>query len=138
MAEAAENSFDVVIVDSTDPVGPATGLFNEAFYRCCCRVLKPDGLLVQQSESPLLHVPLLQSMHQALRTAGFQTVRTLQFPLAIYPSGWWTATIAGNRDLTSFREQAVENKSFPTHYYNAAIHTASFALPSFLQEALRV
>lgn len=136
MAEALENSLDVIIVDSTDPVGPAIGLFNEAFYRSCYRALKTDGILVQQSESPLLHLPLLQSMHQAMRAVGFKMARTLQFPLAVYPSGWWTATLASSGDLMQFREDAVKNKSFPTSYYNAAVHTASFVLPNFLQEAL--
>ena len=53
MRNAAPNSLDVVIVDSTDPVGPAEGLFNKAFYDSCHRALKDDGILVQQSESPL-------------------------------------------------------------------------------------
>lgn len=136
MANAPENSLDVVIVDSTDPIGPAEGLFNIAFYQSCHRALKPDGLLVQQSESPLLHLSLLQSMHQAMREAGFQTTRTLQFPLSVYPSGWWTATVAGNNDLTKFRLADATQKTFVTHYYNVDIHTASFVLPNFLREAL--
>lgn len=135
MAEASEKCLDVIIVDSTDPVGPGEGLFDVAFYQNCRRALKADGLLVQQSESPLLHLTLLKSMHQAMQTAGFQTTRTLQFPLCVYPSGWWTATLAGNSDLTNFRLVAVENKTFPTYYYNAEVHRASFALPNFLQEA---
>jgi len=136
MANRPENSLDVVIVDSTDPIGPAEGLFNIAFYQSCRRALKPDGLLVQQSESPLLHLSLLQSMHQAMREAGFQTTRALQFPLCVYPSGWWTATVAGNNDLTKFRLADATQKTFVTHYYNVDIHTASFVLPNFLREAL--
>ena len=51
-----------VVVDSTDPVGPAEGLFNEAFYRECFRCLGPNGILVQQSESPLFHAELIEAM----------------------------------------------------------------------------
>src|SRR5690606_27866633 len=50
MQDAPAASLDIIIVDSTDPLGPAVGLFNEAFYRQCHRVLKKDGILVQQSE----------------------------------------------------------------------------------------
>jgi spermidine synthase len=136
MAETAANAFDVVIVDSTDPIGPADGLFNEDFYRNCRRVLGSQGLLVQQSESPLLHLQLLQSMHQAMRDAGFETTRLLHFPQCVYPSGWWSATLAGGGDLTEFRMEDVLNKSFSTRYYNSDIHQASLILPTFLVETL--
>ncbi|MEN8218573.1 MAG: hypothetical protein ABFS56_19835 [Pseudomonadota bacterium] len=52
------------------------------------------------------------------------------------PSGWWTATLAGSGDLTQFREEDAQNKSFGTRYYNAEIQKASFVLPNFLIEAL--
>jgi len=136
MAEAQDDSLDIIIVDSTDPLGPGEGLFTTAFYRDCQRVLTPQGLLVQQSESPLLHLPLLQSMHESMREAGFETTRSLQFPQCVYPSGWWTATLAGSGDLTQFREEDARNKSFGTRYYNADIQKASFILPNFLAEAL--
>jgi spermidine synthase len=136
MATAPTQSIDVIIIDSTDPIGPAAGLFNLAFYQQCRRVLREDGILVQQTESPLLHLPLLQSVHQAMREAGFKNARTFQFPQCIYPSGWWTGTMAGNHDLTQFRTEAVKTKTFATHYYNAEIHQASFALPNFMLHAL--
>jgi spermidine synthase len=136
MANAPDNSLDVIIVDSTDPLGPGEGLFTIDFYRDCLRVLTPEGLLVQQSESPLLHLPLLQFMHEAMREAGFENTRSLQFPLCVYPSGWWTATLAGSGDLTQFREEDAQKKSFGTRYYNAEIQKASFVLPNFLIEAL--
>ncbi len=69
--EAEAGSIDIIIVDSTDPIGPAEGLFNEAFYRDCLKALGSDGILVQQSESPLLHVKLLKAMRHAMRQAGF-------------------------------------------------------------------
>ena len=55
MLEQPENSLDVIIVDSTDPVGPGEVLFSKEFYRSCERALRGDGLIIQQSESPLLH-----------------------------------------------------------------------------------
>ncbi|MEK7991199.1 MAG: polyamine aminopropyltransferase [Thiotrichaceae bacterium] len=136
MQDAADDSVDIVIVDSTDPIGPGEGLFNVAFYTQCRRVLGEKGLLIQQSESPLVHLPLLQSIHKAQREAGFDNTRSLQFFVTSYPSGWWTGTIAGQGDLSQFRREDAENLNFETLYYNAAIHQASFALPNFLQQAL--
>jgi spermidine synthase len=134
--EAADESVDLIIVDSTDPVGPAEGLFNEAFYRDCFRCLSKDGILVQQSESPLFHLSLIEEMHRTMRLAGFPETRTLFFPQCIYPSGWWSATLAGKRDLLQFREDDVRNKPFETQYYNADIHRAAFVAPEFFRKRL--
>jgi spermidine synthase len=132
--DAAADSVDIIIVDSTDPVGPAEGLFNQAFYKECLRCLRPDGILVQQSESPLFHMPLLTAMHQTMRNAGFPSTRTLFFPQFIYPSGWWSATMAGKGDLAGFREHSARHKAFPTKYYTADIHKAAFVQPAFFGE----
>ena len=87
----------MVIVDSTDPVGPAEGLFNRAFFESCLTALRPDGLLVQQSESPLALMQLILDMRAAMGEAGFQTFRTLPFPQPCYPTGWWSCTMARKR-----------------------------------------
>ena len=131
-------SVDVLIVDSTDPVGPAEGLFGEAFFRDVHRALGDDGLIVQQSESPILHIDtLLRELHAAMRGAGFQRVVTLQYPVCSYPSGWWSATMAGKgADLTRFRAVDAEAKPFATSYYNAAIHRGALAVPEFCKELL--
>ena len=132
--KAAAGSLDVIIVDSTDPVGPGEVLFSETFYRHCRRALGEDGILVQQSESPLLHRELLQDMYRRMRAAGFAQQATLHFPQPIYPSGWWSATLAGNRDPRRFREQDAAQKSFACRYYNADIHRGALAVPEFLKD----
>lgn len=134
--DAAPGSVDVIIVDSTDPVGPAAGLFNAAFYRDCLRCLGPEGLLVQQSESPLFHAELIETMHRTLRDAGFADTRSFFFPQCIYPSGWWSGTLAGQGDLTAFREAEAAARPFTTDYYNVDIHRAAFATPEFLRRRL--
>jgi len=137
MAECEPDSLDVIIVDSTDPVGPATGLFNEAFYASCLRTLRQGGLLTQQSESPLVHNTLIKSMRTYMKSAGFHSVRTLLFPQPCYPTGWWSCTMARKGvDLGSFRERGAATKQFQTHYYNVETHKASLAHPEFLREAL--
>jgi spermidine synthase len=137
MAEAEAESLDLIIVDSTDPVGPAEGLFNAAFYASCHRALRHGGLLVQQSESPLAHLDLIKSMRSAMRTTGFAAVRTLPFPQPCYPTGWWSCTMARKGgDLSGFRERGAISKNFPTRYYNADIHKGALAQPEFMREAL--
>ncbi|HEX3124307.1 MAG TPA: polyamine aminopropyltransferase [Rhodanobacteraceae bacterium] len=137
MADCESESLDVVIVDSTDPIGPAEGLFNEAFYASCLKALRRGGILVQQSESPLVHLPLLKSMRDAMKAAGFQALRTLTFPQPCYPTGWWSATLARKGvDLSTFRDRDAASKSFATRYYNAEMHKAALATPEFLREAL--
>lgn len=133
--EAKPGSLDVIIVDSTDPVGPGEVLFTSEFYAACHSALADGGLVVQQSESPLIHRKILDRMNRNLKTAGFADVRTLLFPQPIYPSGWWSATIGrrGGR-IDGFREQDAQLRPFPTHYYNPEIHRAAFALPQFLQD----
>jgi spermidine synthase len=135
--QAEPASVDIVIVDSTDPVGPAEGLFGDEFYADCFKALGTGGLFVQQSESPLYHLGILRAMYAAMRKAGFADVKTLFFPQAIYPSGWWSATMARKgRMIDGFREHAAETRSFQTRYYNGDIHRAALAQPEFFRQAV--
>ena len=137
MREREDNSVDVIIVDSTDPIGPAEGLFGESFYQQCQRVLAPGGYLAQQSESPLIHDKLLQEMHHYMRKAGMQDVQIVAFPQPVYPSGWWTATIARVDGKVSFaREAEAKQLAFKTRYYNAELHKAAFVQAQFVKELL--
>jgi len=135
----AENGYyDVIIVDSTDPIGPGEVLFTQDFYNNCQRALNSNGILVQQSESPLYHTEqIIRPMYEKLKSAGFSDARTLHFPQCVYPSGWWTCTMAcKDHKIPQFRQQAVENRSFITHYYNAQIHQAASAAPEFFRQAI--
>lgn len=134
VADAPSQSYDVIIVDSTDPVGPAAGLFSEKFYRDCFNALRPHGIVVGQSESPLFHADLIVAMHARLRAAGFRDVATLNFPQCTYPSGWWSATLAA-KDTTIARAPRRPAPQ-PTRYYNPTIHAAALALPEFLRASL--
>jgi spermidine synthase len=138
MANAAPESIDVIVVDSTDPVGPAEGLFNRAFYENCLKALRPDGLLVQQSESPLALMHLIRDMRDAMREAGFKDFRVLPFPQPCYPTGWWSCLIASKspRDLSAFRETDARAKTFATQYYSADVHRGALATPPFVAAAL--
>jgi spermidine synthase len=136
--DAEPGSIDVLIIDSTDPVGPAAGLFSEPFYRDVLRALGSQGLLIQQSESPLYHAEsIIRPMHDALRSAGFLDVLALTFPQCVYPSGWWSATMACKDMPVMFaREEAAEETPVETLYYNAAIHRTATATPNFFGKIL--
>ena len=137
VADSEPESYDVIIVDSTDPVGPAEGLFRRPFFESCLRSLRPGGILVQQSESPLLHMDIIRRLRQEMRAAGFGSMLTLNFPQCVYPSGWWSATMAGKGNpLTNIREQEIADKPFATQYYNLAIHQAAMAQPEFFRTEL--
>ncbi len=136
MKNCEANSLDLVIVDSTDPVGPAEGLFNKSFYESCFRALKDDGILVQQSESPLVLLDLINEMRGEMRKAGFTTFKTLPFPQPCYPTGWWSATLAKKSGDFKFRKVDSRAKQFETKYYSADIHHGALTLPPFVATAL--
>ena len=136
MKDAAPGSLDVIIVDSTDPLGPGEVLFTPAFYAACSRALDDGGLIVQQSESPLIHADILERLYRNLRQTGFSDAQTLFFPQPVYPTGWWSATVGGKQaDLSNFRDQDATARPFATRYYNPDIHRAAFAQPEFFRQA---
>lgn len=138
IGQQPDRSQDVIIVDSTDPVGPAQGLFSMQFYRECFRVLKDDGILALQSESPLIHMDIIKSVYRSMLYAGGKHLRTLCFPQCVYPSGWWSVTLASKQaSLDYFRSQDERVRTFDTRYYNAEMHRFSGANPSFLTEVLQ-
>jgi len=138
MQNAAAGSVDVIIIDSTDPVGPAEGLFAQDFYRDCYRALSPNGIVVQQSESPLLHSrTIIRQVHADMKSAGFANVHTLPFPQPVYPTGWWSATMALKQgNAQDFRRESAADRSFSTQYYNLGIHQAALATPEFMKDIL--
>lgn len=134
----AENaSYDVIIIDSTDPVGPALGLFSKDFYADCLRALSADGVLIVQSESPLFHMKIIASIRGNMKDAGFAHIVTLDFPQCSYPSGWWSATLASKSQAPAdFRLPAASLTAPQTRYYNADIHRAALAKPEFMRREL--
>lgn len=120
---------DVIIVDSTDPVGPAEGLFGPDFVADCHRALADGGILVQQSESPLIHQPLIRGIRENMDKAGFDAVTTLGFPQPCYPSGWWSATLARkDGELTPVDPGRFAESGVETRYFTPAVHAGALDL----------
>jgi spermidine synthase len=136
MQNAEPNSLDIIILDTTDPVGQAKRLFQEPFYRDCLNALREGGILVAQSESPLLSLDTLVDLRAEMQKVNYAEIQTIQFPVATYPSGWWTATQARKgQKFGDFREQMARHKPFNTRYYNADIHKACTGIPQFMLDA---
>jgi spermidine synthase len=133
VADAEPGAYDVILIDSTDPVGPAQGLFSVDFYRNCQRALATGGVLAAQSESPLFHADLIRAMQRDLVAAGFNDVATVDFPQCTYPSGWWSVTI-GARDgsASQFRGEGDAQPPFPGRYYHAARHRGALTPARFM------
>ncbi|MCK5360185.1 MAG: polyamine aminopropyltransferase [Gammaproteobacteria bacterium] len=126
---AEADSYDLIIIDSVDPVGQAARLYSEDFYRACFNALADDGIMIAQSESPLFHKSLIESMQSRMVNVGYKSVTSLFFPQCTYPSGWWSASMAlkGNK-ATENRKVDIETK-----YYNNDIHQAAQAVPQFMR-----
>lgn len=124
--------FDVIIVDSTDPVDFAEGLFKEPFYRDVHGALREDGMVVAQTESPFAEPMLLRESVSEMKKV-FPVVKLFWGAMPTYPTGMWTYTIGSK--LHDPR-QPLREKPNGTRYYTGEIHRAAFVLPPFLEELL--
>lgn len=135
MRNAKSQSIDVIIVDSSEPDGPSEGLFNQAFYENCYKALKPQGILVHQSESPLLNKPIIQKMRHAMAQADFDHVLTMPFPQPVYPSGLWSLTMASKGiPFSQYRRDTSIFKRLNTKYYHFPLHEALLTPSPMLKE----
>jgi len=139
--EAANESFDLVIVDSTDPVGPAEGLFTVEFYKEVHRILTNNGIMVTQSESPRFNSKVFKEIYQTYRGIfGQDHVHCYLAYIPTYPTGMWSFSYSskGNVDPMNFDADKAEafTKQQELRYYNKGIHSAAFSLPSFVKEMI--
>jgi spermidine synthase len=139
IAESKEK-YDIILIDSTDPVGPATGLFRKDFYQSCADALQPDGILAMQSESPYIpHLqPVIRDINRNLADI-FPQVHCYLAAIQTYQAGLWSFHIASRKynPINDFQMELYQKHGLAFQYYNAGIHQACFQLPSFLQNLLR-
>ncbi len=130
--------FDVIIVDSTDPIGPAQPLFGEEFYQDVYRCLTDDGIVVSQGESSWYANDIQKSLLSVLNSV-FPQCFLYSFSNLTYPGGLWSFTFASKKyhPLHDFNKQAVHNSQLTFDYYNANIHQSAFALPNFVVRNLK-
>ena len=135
--EAADASYDVVLVDSTDPFGPALGLFGEEFYKNVHRILDDQGVMVCQAESTMYGMEMLKAITSTLRGI-FPLLRVYNSQIPVYPSGTWSFAYAskGPDPLGELDAARVTKIADGCNYWNAEIHRGSFALPTYARREL--
>ncbi len=123
-----DERFDLIIVDSTDPVGPAEDLFNEEFYENTERILNDGGVVVTQSGSPFYQPKAIELANKGMKKS-FPYVRSYVAFIPTYPSGFWSFTMAKKEEIR-LRTENVQNGK----YFNLEIARGSFSLPEFAKK----
>lgn len=127
------NEYDVIIVDSSDPEGPASELFGSKFYADVYSALKPGGVACFQGESLWLHKDLISRVMASMREIGF-TPKYGVIQIPTYPCGS-IGCIVASRDGADVSRPLKSSEASPTmsdlKYYSTDVHRASFVLPRF-------
>lgn len=134
---AAGEPYDVILIDSTDPIGPAAPLFGPEFYGNVKKRLTADGLVVAQGECPFYRLDVQKALAQVVRGA-FGAAALYNYHNLTYPGGLWSFVAASKvpRDLTAPDAARVAALQPSLSYYNVETHKAAFALPEFMKRGL--
>ena len=134
-----EDTYDLILVDSTDPFGPGEGLFTKEFYGNCYKALKAEGIMVNQHESPFYpnDAAAMQRAHKRI-VESFPISRVYQAHIPTYPSGHCLFGFASKRYHPLTDQDAARWKALGlrTRYYNEQLHRGAFALPNYVEEML--
>lgn len=132
-----KNEFDIILIDSTDPIGPGEGLFTEEFYTNIKNSLKKDGIMVAQSESPFAQKDSVKKMYNLLKRV-FPVCETYTSNIPTYPGGYWAWAFCSEdvKPLSYINEERCAEITKTCKIYNKEYHMARFALPNYLKELL--
>ncbi|WP_392454715.1 spermidine synthase [Chryseomicrobium aureum] len=128
----SENEYDVIMVDSTEPMGPAVDLFTKGFYAGIHKALKEDGLFVAQSDNPWFKADLIKQVQSDVKEI-FPITKLYTANIPTYPSGLWCFTI-GSKKHDPLNVPAEQFHDIDTKYYTKELHTAAFVLPKFVKD----
>lgn len=133
-----KQKFDVVLVDSTDPLGPAKPLFCEKFYKDVSFILTEDGLLVVQAESPFFEIETQKFILQSLQSV-FPLTSLYNYSNTVYPGGLWSFAFASKKyhPIKDFKKERIKQTKWNLSYYNEDIHLAAFSQPEFVKKELK-
>jgi len=125
--------FDVVIIDSSDPIGPATPLFNVDFYKDIYDLVADDGIVVSQAESPYYDAPMQKKLVEILN-ATFPKVHLYNYSNLSYPGGFWSFSLAskGLCPRADFSKKRVIESGEKFKLYTPEVHLSAFSLPQFM------
>ncbi|MDI9490900.1 MAG: polyamine aminopropyltransferase [Bacillota bacterium] len=132
---STQKKYDLILVDSTDPFGPGESLFTREFYGNCYDILREDGVLVNQHESPYYKSDAREVKSIYEKTISiFPIDKLYQAHIPTYPSGHWLFGFLSKK-YDPLRDLQVEQWSaldLETFYYNLDLHRGSFALPNYV------
>ncbi len=132
-----KNEYDIILIDSTDPMGPGEGLFTEEFYTNVKNSLKEGGIVTAQSESPFVNKEEIKKMYNLLKKV-FPICSTYTSNIPTYPGGYWAWAFCSNsiKPLSYFAEDRYTDIAKTCKIYNKDYHNTRFALPNYLKELL--
>jgi len=133
------DTYDLIIVDSTDPFGPGEILFTKEFYGNCYKALRDHGIMVNQHESPFYsyEATAMKRAHKRIKES-FPIHSVYQAHIPSYPSGHWLfgfASITYN-PLGDLNAQRWNERGIATRYYNTDLHRGAFYLPNYVKDML--
>lgn len=134
-----EAIYDLILIDSTDPIGPGEGLFTTAFYNDCYKALTENGILINQNETPVYQKFFEVGISSNKKLKGiFPIVHVYQASIPTYPGGYWLFNFASKKyhPLHDFQEREWHALGIQTQYYNTDLHRGSFALPNYVREKI--
>ena len=133
--------FDVIISDSTDPIGPGEALFTKGFYANCHRCLKPGGILATQNGVCYLQLQEVRDTYQRLRhifaDTTFYGASVPTYVGGIMTFAWGSDNRAHRQVSLTTLEERCKAAKLKTRYYNPAIHQGAFALPQYVLQAMQ-
>ena len=135
-----DQRFDVIISDSTDPIGPGEVLFSNNFYAQCHRILNEGGVLVTQNGVPFFQIDEVQNtrkrMGEHFADQTFYSAAVPTYYGGIMTFAWGSDNAELRRPSLETLQQRFRDAGISTRYYTPEIHLASFALPNYVREAL--
>ena len=134
-----QDEFDVILVDSSDPISFGEGLFNRAFYTDVFNALKADGILVAQTDGPYANESTLKRVYPVFKEL-FPIATAYWGHIPTYPGAMWTWSFCSKTHSPQVHPEAASrlaNIEPMCNYYNRDLHTACFALPSFLKRLIQ-
>ena len=133
------DEYDLIINDSTDPLGHTEGLFTKEFYGSCYKALKDDGIMVYQHGSPFYDEDEVEcrKMHRKVYKS-FPISRVYQAHIPTCPSGYWLFGFASKKyhPLNDFNPAKWEELGLKTWYYTTNLHQGAFMLPKYVEDLL--
>jgi len=135
-----KDSYDIILVDSTDPIGEAINLFTPQFYQTAARHLNDNGLIVTQSGSPIFQPNMIQMVVKNMKTV-FPIVKVYTAVVPTYPGVYWSFTLGSKMikpDEIGIEElkKRITDRGLNFKYYNPRIHQACFILPEFVKDII--